>query len=132
MISVDRKSANADMIMVEVTEDCTIALAGPIVDPSTVEIQIYPGWNWIGFPVATETAIEVAMAGFESEEEDIISSNFGSCDYLGEWIGDFATLTPGLGYMYNSMSTDPEPKTLVFQTGAKARRNTKSGKLIKK
>ena len=123
---------NADMIMVEALEDCTITLAGPIVDPSTVEIEIYPGWNWIGFPVATETAIEVAMAGFESEEEDIISSNFGSCDYLGEWIGDFSTLTPGQGYMYNSMSTDPEPKTLVFQTGdSKARRN-KPGKFNKK
>ena len=115
---------NADMIMVEAIEDCTITLAGPIVDPSTVEIEIYPGWNWIGFPVDTETDLEVAMAGFEAEEEDIISSNFGSCDYLGEWIGDFPALVPGQGYMYNSMSTDPDPKTLVFLTGdSKARRN---------
>ena len=121
---------NADMIMVEAIEDCTITLAGPIVDPSTVEIEIYPGWNWIGFPVATETDIEVAMAGFEPEEEDVIASNFGSCDYLGEWLGDFATLVPGQGYMYNSMSTDPEPKILVFQTGdSKARRINMDKKL---
>ena len=109
---------NAEMVMVEVTEDCTIALSGlTVVDPSTVEIEINPGWNWIGFPLSTETAIEVAMAGFEAEEEDAIQSNVeGTSDYLGEWIGDVLTLVPGQGYMYYSNST--EPKTLVFSTTA--------------
>ena len=106
--------------MVEVTEDCTIALSGPAVDPSTVEIEINPGWNWIGFPLSTETAIEVAMGGFEPEEEDAIQSNVeGTSDYLGEWVGDVLTLVPGQGYMYYSNST--EPKTLVFSTTAKGK-----------
>ncbi|MBR5082225.1 MAG: C10 family peptidase, partial [Bacteroidales bacterium] len=109
---------NAEMVMVEVSEDCTIAIAGPtVVDPSTVEIEIHPGWNWIGFPVATETAIGVAMAGFEAEEEDAIQSNVdGTSDYLDEWVGDVLTLVPGQGYMYYSNST--ETKTLVFSTAA--------------
>ena len=112
----DYEWTNAEMVMVEVSEDCTIDLAGPTVDPGTVEIEIHPGWNWIGFPVATETAIGVAMAGFEAEEEDAIQSNVdGTSDYLDEWLGDVLTLVPGQGYMYYSNST--EPKTLVFQTG---------------
>jgi hypothetical protein len=111
---------NAEMVMVEVTEDCTIALSGPTVAPGTVEIEINPGWNWIGFPLSTETAIGVAMGGFEPEEEDAIQSNVeGTSDYLGEWIGDVLTLVPGQGYMYYSNST--EPKTLVFPTTAKGK-----------
>ena len=111
---------NAEMIMIEVSEDCTIDLAGPTVDPSTVEIEIHSGWNWIGFPVATETAIGVAMAGFEAEEEDAIQSNVdGTSDYLDEWVGDVLTLVPGQGYMYYSNST--EPKTLVFSTTTKGK-----------
>ena len=111
---------NAEMVMVEVTEDCTIALSGPTVAPGTVEIEINPGWNWIGFPLSTETAIEVAMGGFEPEEEDAIQSNVeGTSDYLGEWVGDVLTLVPGQGYMYYSNST--EPKTLVFSTTAKGK-----------
>ena len=118
---------NAEMVMVEVSEDCTITLSGPAVAPSTVEIEIHPGWNWIGFPVATETAIGVAMAGFEAEEEDAIQSNVdGTSDYLDEWVGDVLTLVPGQGYMYYSNSD--EPKTLVFQTGAKAKADFSRGK----
>ena len=49
----DYEWTNAEMVMVEVTEECTIALSGPTVIPSTVEIEIYPGWNWIGFPLST-------------------------------------------------------------------------------
>ena len=116
----DYEWTNAEMVMVEVSEDCTIDIAGPTVDPGTVEIEIHPGWNWIGFPVATETAIGVAMAGFEAEEEDAIQSNVdGTSDYLGEWVGDVLTLVPGQGYMYYSNST--EPKTLVFSTTAKGK-----------
>ena len=112
---------NAEMVMVYVVEDCTITLAGPAVDPSAVGIEINPGWNWIGFPVATETAIEVVMGDFEPEEGDIIASSTEGYDYLGEWI-DIETLVPGQGYMYYSNST--EPKTLVFSTGAKASHGT--------
>ena len=116
----DYEWTNAEMVMVEVSEDCTIDIAGPTVDPGTVEIEIHPGWNWIGFPVATETAIGVAMAGFEAEEEDAIQSNVdGTSDYLGEWVGDVLTLVPGQGYMYYSNST--ETKTLVFSTTAKGK-----------
>ena len=106
---------NAEMVMVYVTEDCTITLAGPAVDPSAVEIEINSGWNWIGFPVDAETNIEVVMGDFEPEEGDIIASSTEGYDYLGEWI-DIETLVPGQGYMYYSNSA--EPKNLVFQLGS--------------
>ena len=119
----DYEWTNAEMVMVNVTEDCTITLAGPTVDPSTVEIEIYPEWNWIGFPVDVETNIEVAMGDFEPIDEDIIASSTEGYDYLGEWI-DIETLVPGQGYMYYSNST--EPKTLYFQAG-----NAKAKKVVR-
>ncbi len=115
---------NAEMIMVEMANACTITLAGPTVDPSFVEIIINPGWNWIGFPIDTETDIETALADFEPEDEDSFADEDGVSDYIeGDgWQGDIMTLVPGQGYMYYSNSD--EPKTLVFSTGAKASHGT--------
>ena len=112
--------SNSEMIMIEVAEDCSFTLEGPAVDPSTITIPINPGWNWIGFPVANETSINDALAGFPAEFEDQIASFTGATVNFGDWIGDFMTLVPGQGYMYYSNSTTP--KTLIFQTGAKAHR----------
>ena len=112
--------SNSEMIMIEVAEDCSFTLEGPAVDPSTITIPINPGWNWIGFPVANETNINDALAGFTAEFEDQIASFTGATVNFGDWIGDFMTLVPGQGYMYYSISTTP--KTLIFQNGVKARR----------
>jgi hypothetical protein len=112
--------SNGEMVMVEVAEDCSIALTGTLVDASFVEITINPEWNWIGFPIATETAIEDAFAGFEPEFEDVIQNFDGTSDYLGVWSGDVETLVPGQGYLYYSMRE--EPTTLVFSVSSEAGR----------
>ena len=109
--------------MVEVEEDCSITLSGTVVDASLVEIPINTGWNWVGFPIATETAIEDAFAGFEPEFEDVIQSFDGTSDYLGVWSGDIETLVPGQGYVYYSMREDST--VLVFSTASKAGRGVR-------
>ena len=106
--------ANSEMIMVEVSEDCTVSLGGSVVDPSTISITINPGWNWIGFPFDSEMSLEEALAVFEPEFGDGIASYEGITEYIGVWTGDFETLVPGQGYLYYSASD--EPKTLIFQT----------------
>ena len=114
----DYELTNAEMVMVEMANACTITLAGPAVDPNTVEITINPGWNWIGYPIATETDIETALADFEAVDEDSFADKDGLSDYIeGDgWQGDVMTLVPGQGYMYYSNST--ESKTLIFSTTA--------------
>ena len=108
---------NSEMIMVEVSEDCTVSLEGSVVNPSMVTITINPGWNWIGFPVGSEMSIVDALANFEPEYGDGIASYEGITEYIGTWTGDFMTFVPGHGYMYYSASATP--KTLVFSTGTK-------------
>ena len=114
----DYELTNAEMVMVEMANACTITLAGPTVDPNTVEITINPGWNWIGYPIATETDIETALADFEAVDEDSFADKDGLSDYIeGDgWQGDVMTLVPGKGYMYYSNSD--EEKTLIFSTTA--------------
>ena len=122
----DYELTNAEMVMVEMANACTITLAGPAVDPNTVEITINPGWNWIGYPIATETDIETALADFEAVDEDSFADVDGLSDYIeGDgWQGDVMTLVPGKGYMYYSNSD--EPKTVFFQAG-----NTKAKKVVR-
>ncbi len=111
---------NSEMIMVEVNEDCSVSLEGTVVDPSNVNIAINLGWNWIGYPVASELPIQDVLGEFVPEFGDGIANINGLTEFLGVWDGDFMTLVPGQGYMYYSNSTTP--KTLIFQTSAKAHR----------
>ena len=109
---------NEQMYMIQVENDCTMELSGMPVDPATVGITISPGYNWIGFPCTEEVVVEVAMAGFEAEDGDVIESPDGMTEYLGNgmWFGDFDTFVPSQGYMY--FSNSEETKTLVFLTEA--------------
>ena len=119
----DYTMTNQEMIMIDAVNDCQIALEGLAVDPSTVTITIKPQeWTWIGFPVNSTTDLTVALNGFEPEFDDIIQGFAGFVSYFGDadgWIGDFAELEPGQGYMYFSNSTTP--KILIFRTGTKDR-----------
>jgi hypothetical protein len=112
----DYELTNNEMVMINVGDECSISLSGVVVDASNVEITINPGWNWIGFPMASETPIDVAMSAFDPEIGDFIQDFAGTSDYLGEWIGDIVTLVPGQGYLYYSMSENP--KVLVFSSSS--------------
>ncbi len=116
----DYQLTNNEMIMIEVNADCTVTLQGLVINPESIEITINPGWNWIGFPMASEMTIEDALGDFEPEFGDGIANFGGLTEYLGEWDGDFATLVPDQGYMY--YSERDYTTTFVFQTGgSKAR-----------
>jgi hypothetical protein len=117
---------------VYVINDCTVELTGTPANVGDYEINISSEWNIIGFPSAEAIEVSVALAGFEAAEGDRIQTDYGMTEYNdGEWFGDMEMFEPGYGIMYFSNSNEDKP--LVFQTGdSKARRNTKSGKLIKK
>ena len=107
-----------NMYMTYVTNDCTIALVGMPVSSTYHEITIVPGWNWIGFPCATEMSVAEAFAAFEAEEDDELKGRGSYATFDGEvWFGGLTTLQPGQGYMYYSNSS--VTKTLIFPSGAK-------------
>ena len=118
----NKQLTNSEMIMVEVAEDCTVTLEGPVV--GEVEITINPEWNWIGYPIDTELDFTEAMSDFDAEDEDSFNGFGATNDYFEGWYNTFNTLVPGQGYMY--YSNGDEPKTLVYH-----RVGTKAGRIAK-
>ena len=106
---------------IQTNSDVTVVLEGMPVNTAEVEITINPGWNWIGFPSAVEMDINDALIDFVAEDGDQFQASDSYSEYVdGEWWGDVENLIPGQGYWYLSYSDDV--KTLVYNTGAKAKR----------
>ena len=81
-----------------VTDPVTIRLMGAPV-PSTTEIAVKAGWNWLGY--TGTSAVDVAIA-FSADtvftDEDLLKSGTASATYYGgQWWGDLK-LEPGKGY----------------------------------
>ena len=113
---------NEQMYLVRTAAACTVVMEGIPANPADHAITIKPGWNWIGFPCSVSVGIEDAFSGFNAAQGDGLKYGDISTEYDEEWgwFGDIETLVPGQGYLYFSNASSP--KTLVFQTGAKARR----------
>ena len=80
-------------------------LTGDLFD-ATNAITLKQGWNWMGYPMADEAAIEDALKDFEPMEGDYIVGFDNFTSYTnGEWKGTLTKLTPGEGYMYKSGET---------------------------
>ncbi len=73
-------------------------------NPAT-PIAISDGWNWLGFPVEQTMTPDEAFTPTDVETLDIVVGQNGFAQFDGEkWVGTLATMSPGLGYMYHSVS----------------------------
>ena len=76
-------------------------------------IAMNSGWNWLGYPVSQTMSLDEAFASTKVENLDVIVGQNGFAQFDGEsWVGTLETLSPGLGYMYQSQS----PKNVVYNT----------------
>lgn len=81
-------------------------------NPAT-PIALNTGWNWLGYPVSQTMSVDEAFAPTAAENLDVIVGQNGFAQFDGEsWVGTLETLSPGLGYMYQSQS----PKNVVYNT----------------
>ena len=109
---------NDQTYMILAAQDCTVELEGDLSDPASIEITLNPGWNWIGFPINYEMAIEEALADLEAEEGDMLANSELFTEFDGEeWYGDIETLLPGQGFMY--FNNSDEVKTFFFLAAKK-------------
>lgn len=98
------------MYLVKMKESATISISGKLVDLNSIEITLYPGWNWIAYPCNTPTEINVALSNLTPAVGDKIKTDDPFADYYqteqgGIWYGSLSQLTPGAGYLYYN-STD--------------------------
>lgn len=91
-------------------------------NPAT-PIALTAGWNWLGYPVGQTMSVDEAFAPTEAETLDIVVGQNGFAQFDGEhWVGTLETMSPGMGYMYQSQS----PKSVVYNTSIVSTASAKS------
>ncbi len=105
------------MYKVQMAEASELTLSGLLFNATFRPVPLRKGWNWIGYPAANAMSISEALSKLDAEEGDAIMSQDGIalfCD--GNWTGTLTTMTPGVGYMYRSVSD----KNLFLNASAQA------------
>ncbi len=101
---------NQSMYMINMNSEQTIEITGLLADMAMNPITINSGWNWIGFPSNVSVDINSALANMSPMEADLIKTRNAFATYyssLGGWFGTLTSLTPGMGYMYQSNNEEP-------------------------
>ena len=81
-------------------------------NPAT-PITLNAGWNWLGYPVSQTMSVDEAFATTNAETLDVVVGQNGFAQFDGEsWVGTLETMSPGMGYMYQSQSA----KNVVYNT----------------
>ena len=101
------------MYMVRMSQTCTVSVNGTLVDPAEHPVTLIHGANWIGFIGTEEMTLNEALTNFTPTNLDNIKTQTGTAIYyqgIG-WRGNFSTLVPGQGYIYNSKASTPQTFT---------------------
>lgn len=90
----------------QLKKNATYSWTGIARLPSLMPIQLYNGWNWIGFLPAAAMTVDQAFAGFTPSEGDCVVGQKGFSTYTGEgWTGTLVSMAPGQAYHYHSAVT---------------------------
>lgn len=115
------KLDTVSLFKVRLSNAGTITFAGELVDPSTTDIVVVEGWNWIGYTPSFNLTVEEVLTGLNPQSGDIIKgqTSFATYDDLFGWIGSLDVLEPGSGYMLYSGKdqTFNFPATSSFNSG---------------
>lgn len=78
-----------------------ITLKGNLAQPEDVELSLSTGWNWIPYIPVIDMGVDLALADYIPQENDIIKSHTQFAIYSnGKWIGSLKEMHPNYGYMY--------------------------------
>ncbi|MBO7083676.1 MAG: T9SS type A sorting domain-containing protein [Bacteroidales bacterium] len=93
---------NREMYRIQTNAETEIAITGARLDASQITIETQPGWNWIGYPVATVQSVADALLNLQPDNEDVLKSQtaFAMYDSVDGWFGLLTNMEPGKGYMY--------------------------------
>lgn len=122
---------NQSMYMIKMNSEETIEVTGALTDANENPITINNGWNWIGYPSNVSSDLNSALANFTPHESDVIKTRTAFATYfpsLGGWYGSLNKLTPGLGYMYKSNTT--EPVEFIYNISSRGAQGTNEFKMV--
>ena len=108
---------NEKMYLVNTSIPADVVITGPAASLSEHPITLNPNWNWISYPSPFERDINEALANLNATEGDVLKSQscFAIYNNIYGWYGSLNTMTPGMGYMYQSHNI--EDVTFVYSEG---------------
>ena len=78
-----------------------ITLKGALAQPEDVEFSLSTGWNWIPYIPVIDMGVDLALADYTPQENDVIKSHTQFATYVnGKWTGTLKEMHPNEGYMY--------------------------------
>jgi hypothetical protein len=90
--------------MVDGAEE-TLIYEGKAIDPTSVDITINNGWNWIGYLGQRMLSTNEALSSLNPSSGDVIKSQTAFSMYASEslgWLGSLTNMQGGEGYMIKS------------------------------
>ncbi|GAG09730.1 unnamed protein product, partial [marine sediment metagenome] len=93
---------------IKAVDPCGVSYMGIPVDVALTQIDIVPGWNWIGYLPQCIIPIADALDSLQLEEGDYIKNQIETATYYDGfgWYGSLEELTPGEGYMMRKGTDD--------------------------
>lgn len=113
MVGSLKELAASESYKIETTNATERKRFSDIARNPAAPINLSAGWNWLGYPVNQTMSVDEAFATTAAEALDVVVGQNGFAQYDGEkWIGTLETMSPGMGYMYQSQSA----KKVVYNT----------------
>ncbi|MFN4254118.1 MAG: LamG-like jellyroll fold domain-containing protein [Saprospiraceae bacterium] len=92
---------NTSMYQYRTADADTIDHVGALIDPTTVNIPVSAGWNWIGYLPQRPLTVGEALASLTAFNGDLIKSQTEFAQYVAGfgWIGNLTYMSPPNGYL---------------------------------
>lgn len=110
---------NESMYLINTSAPCVLSMTGNFSVPSQHTIPMLSGWTWIGYPSAKTVDVNEALVNLNATDGDIIKARNCFAIYAegNGWFGTLHTLSPGMGFMYHSLST--QSQSFVYGEGSR-------------
>ncbi len=123
---------NTTMYQFRADQPDTIKMTGLTIDPTSVNIPLSNGWNWIGYLPNYPLSVNDALDSLSPASGDIIKGQYGFAQYIPPhgWIGNLNYLVPPQGYqlkLTGSGTLTYPPKSLIGSEQVAARGETETG-----
>ncbi len=91
---------NSEMYKIDIETNDSLGISGTLVEIDHINIPIYEGWNWIGFPSQSLMELNTALSTIDGLGSYIKNQGSFSDYYDGfGWWGELEFLEPLNGYM---------------------------------
>ena len=114
---------------IKLKEGMVFGRDGDLTDANT-PIQLYKGWNWLGYLPTVVLPVETALENLDATEGDRIISQKGFAEYDGSaWQADDEEgflMQPGDGYLYYAKNTREFAYSSATEAPATGRRHSNS------